>query len=201
MLCSESGDDRERRLNEAAAQYFELQAAGKQVDRQRWLGQYPDLANELDSFLRNLEFLKQASCIEQHDPRQPTREGLDHTPQTAQQASTDVWSTLQAVPAGVGPYVNLASHARGGLGEVFQGTDPLLHRKVAIKRLQDRLANDADCRRRFLLEAEVTARLEHPGVVPVFGLFLEQDGRPNTCLHVDWRAFRLESGSIKDIRN
>jgi eukaryotic-like serine/threonine-protein kinase len=178
MLGSDSGDDHERRLNEAAAHYFELQAAGKQVDRQRWLSQYPDLANELDSFLSDLDFVSQARRLEQQEHRQPARERLDNAPVVTQLASTALPNTLQAVPTGVGPYVNLASHARGGLGEVFQGTDPLLHRKVAVKRLQDRLANDAECRRRFLLEAEVTARLEHPGVVPVFGLFWEEGGRP-----------------------
>jgi serine/threonine protein kinase len=53
-----------------------------------------------------------------------------------------------------------------------------LHRTVAVKRLQERLADDPDSRRRFLLEAEVTAKLEHPGIVPVYGLFQEDSGRP-----------------------
>src|SRR5262245_25891925 len=79
--------------------------------------------------------------------------------------------TTAAAPGGSVPFTDLTPHARGGLGEVFRGTDPALHRAVALKCLQDRHAGDPDSRRRFLLEAEVTARLEHPGVVPVYGLF------------------------------
>src|SRR5262249_28081577 len=39
-------------------------------------------------------------------------------------------------------------------------------------------ADDPDRRARFLLEAEVTGRLEHPGIVPVYGLGTYADGRP-----------------------
>src|SRR5262249_33072556 len=35
-----------------------------------------------------------------------------------------------------------------------------------------------DCRRRFLAEAEITGRLEHPGIVPVYGLVRDADGQP-----------------------
>src|SRR5262245_36170188 len=75
------------------------------------------------------------------------------------------------IPRSLRPLPHLTPHARGGLGEVFRATDPDLHRTVAVKYLQDRHAGKPDSRRRFLLEAEITARLEHPGVVPVYGLF------------------------------
>src|SRR5213079_1662237 len=39
-------------------------------------------------------------------------------------------------------------------------------------------ADDADSRSRFLLEAEITGGLEHPGIVPVYGLGQYLDGRP-----------------------
>jgi serine/threonine protein kinase/tetratricopeptide (TPR) repeat protein len=68
--------------------------------------------------------------------------------------------------------------ARGGLGEVFVGEDEELRRKVALKRIQKRCTDDPASRRRFLREAEITARLEHPGVVPVYGLVQGADGQP-----------------------
>src|SRR4051794_15885273 len=62
-------------------------------------------------------------------------------------------------PGPVGPFADAAPHARGGLGEVLRATDPVLHRAVAVKRLLPHRAADPGSRRRFLVEAEVTARL------------------------------------------
>jgi tRNA A-37 threonylcarbamoyl transferase component Bud32 len=69
-------------------------------------------------------------------------------------------------------------HDKGNLGEVLRAQDEELHREVALKRIQARHADNPDSRRRFLREAEVTGRLEHPGVVPVYGLGEDVDGRP-----------------------
>ncbi len=75
-------------------------------------------------------------------------------------------------------YRPLRYHAGGGLGEVYVAADAELRREVALKRIRAARADDADNRRRFLLEAEITARLEHPGVVPVYGLVADTDGQP-----------------------
>jgi serine/threonine-protein kinase len=72
----------------------------------------------------------------------------------------------------------LRPHARGGLGQVFVARDDELHREVALKEIQDRHADHPDSRARFLLEAEITGGLEHPGIVPVYGLGQYGDGRP-----------------------
>jgi tetratricopeptide (TPR) repeat protein/tRNA A-37 threonylcarbamoyl transferase component Bud32 len=72
----------------------------------------------------------------------------------------------------------LRPHARGGLGAVYLALDGELHREVALKEIQSRHADHPDSRARFLLEAEITGRLEHPGVVPVYSLGHYPDGRP-----------------------
>ncbi|MEQ8790886.1 MAG: protein kinase [Pirellulaceae bacterium] len=69
-------------------------------------------------------------------------------------------------------------YAKGGLGQVSVAQDEELHREVALKELQDRLADDHESRTRFILEAEITGGLEHPGIVPVYGLGCYADGRP-----------------------
>jgi tetratricopeptide (TPR) repeat protein/tRNA A-37 threonylcarbamoyl transferase component Bud32 len=69
-------------------------------------------------------------------------------------------------------------HAKGGLGQVSVALDGELHREVALKEIQDRYADDPHRRQRFLVEAEITGALEHPGVVPVYGLGHYADGRP-----------------------
>ena len=72
----------------------------------------------------------------------------------------------------------LRPHARGGLGAVFVALDAELHREVALKQILDHHADDPASRQRFLLEAEITGGLEHPGIVPVYGLGTYGDGRP-----------------------
>ena len=72
----------------------------------------------------------------------------------------------------------LRPHARGGLGAVFVAMDAELNREVALKQILDHHADDPGSRQRFLLEAEVTGGLEHPGIVPVYGLGTYGDGRP-----------------------
>jgi WD40 repeat protein/tRNA A-37 threonylcarbamoyl transferase component Bud32 len=69
------------------------------------------------------------------------------------------------------------------MGEVWVALDRELQREVALKRLQAPYHQDAEGRRRFLLEAEITGRLEHPGIVPVYGLGQDREGRPCYAMH------------------
>ena len=61
---------------------------------------------------------------------------------------------------------------------MFVALDAELHREVALKQILDRHADDPVSRSRFMLEAEITGGLEHPGIVPVYGLGTYDDGRP-----------------------
>jgi len=72
----------------------------------------------------------------------------------------------------------LRPHRSGGLGAVFVALDTELHREVALKQILDRLADDPVSRSRFLVEAEIAGGLEHPGIVPVYGLGTYGRGRP-----------------------
>ncbi len=72
----------------------------------------------------------------------------------------------------------LRPHARGGLGAVFVALDSELNREVALKQILEHHADDPSSRQRFLIEAEITGGLEHPGIVPVYGLGTYDGGRP-----------------------
>jgi eukaryotic-like serine/threonine-protein kinase len=72
----------------------------------------------------------------------------------------------------------LSFHSQGGLGKVSVAFDGELGREVAFKEIRDEYANLQTARDRFIMEAEVTGRLEHPGIVPVYGLGHHPDGRP-----------------------
>jgi serine/threonine protein kinase/tetratricopeptide (TPR) repeat protein len=75
-------------------------------------------------------------------------------------------------------YQVLHCHARGGLGEVLRARDEVLDREVALKRLLPDGSHLAERCSRFLREAVLTSRLEHPGIVPVYGLGQDEAGRP-----------------------
>ena len=76
-----------------------------------------------------------------------------------------------------GRYRPLQLHAHGGLGEVFTARDEELGREVALKRMRALAAVNPQSARRFQFEAEITGRLDHPGVVPVYGLGHDASGR------------------------
>jgi serine/threonine-protein kinase len=57
---------------------------------------------------------------------------------------------------------------RGGMAVVYRARDVRLHRKVALKVLPPELAFRADVKSRFLREAQMSAQLSHPNIVPIF---------------------------------
>ena len=93
---------------------------------------------------------------------------------------------------GSGRFRVLRPHRQGGLGAVFVALDSELNREVALKQILEKHADDPASRSRFLLEAEITGGLEHPGIVPVYALGAFDDGRP-------YYAMRFIKGdSLKD---
>jgi eukaryotic-like serine/threonine-protein kinase len=86
--------------------------------------------------------------------------------------------TGRAPSSSASRFVRLREHARGGLGKVFVARDTELGREVALKEILPRYVNDHNSRSRFIIEAEVTGGLEHPCIVPVYGLGTYADGSP-----------------------
>ncbi len=66
---------------------------------------------------------------------------------------------------------------RGGMGEVVQARDLQIGRDVAIKRMRG-AATDDEAVARFLREAKIQARLDHPAIVPVHELGRDAHGEP-----------------------
>jgi serine/threonine protein kinase len=94
-------------------------------------------------------------------------------------AGATLATTAEERPAEDGlRYRILRPHAQGGLGVVSVARDAELGREVAFKEIQVRYAEDPNLRGRFVREAEITGGLEHPGIVPVYGLGRYADGRP-----------------------
>src|SRR4051794_27616079 len=62
-----------------------------------------------------------------------------------------------------GHYELLGEVARGGIGRIIKARDSRLQREVALKQLHDDRASHG----RFVREALLTARLQHPSIIPV----------------------------------
>jgi serine/threonine-protein kinase len=83
-----------------------------------------------------------------------------------------------SVPRGRSNYQFLGEIARGGMGVVLKGHDTDLGRDVAVKVLDQRLADRPEVVQRFVEEAQIGGQLQHPGIVPVYELGTMQDERP-----------------------
>jgi serine/threonine-protein kinase len=67
---------------------------------------------------------------------------------------------------------------RGGMGRIHPATDRNLLRHVALKRLDKTLAAEQFYRDGFVAEAQITGQLEHPNIVPVHELTIDETGVP-----------------------
>jgi eukaryotic-like serine/threonine-protein kinase len=72
----------------------------------------------------------------------------------------------------------------GGMGSVFVAQDRGLGRVVALKRLRDGLEKDRGALRRFVLEAQIGAQLEHPNIVPLYSFERSETGLPAIAMQL-----------------
>ncbi len=94
-------------------------------------------------------------------------------------ASLDVTLTLSeglASPAVPSRHRLLGLLGKGAMGEVYIGRDANLRRNVAIKRMDARLTKNPVLTSRFAHEVQITAQLDHPAIIPVYGLEPQDDG-------------------------
>src|SRR3989344_3743883 len=74
------------------------------------------------------------------------------------------------IPKSIGSYPILSSLGKGGMGEVFLAKDPVVDRKIAIKRIRPELVQNPTIQSRFLREAHVASVLSHPSIVPILAI-------------------------------
>jgi serine/threonine protein kinase/WD40 repeat protein len=76
-----------------------------------------------------------------------------------------------------GHYTKGAEIAKGGMGAVLEANDQLLGRTVAMKVVRHDIGDSESIRLRFIREATVLARLEHPSIVPIYEMGKDAEGR------------------------
>jgi eukaryotic-like serine/threonine-protein kinase len=141
---TETVSQRERRLLEVIAAYYESAGSGTEPDRRDWLERHPDLASELSDFFAGQDRLYQLAGPVHH------REEAG------------------AEPCGLGDYEILRELGRGGIGIVFEARDRTLGRIVALKMLQAGSFASPEDRWRFRNESESVAQLDHSHIIPIY---------------------------------
>jgi eukaryotic-like serine/threonine-protein kinase len=93
---------------------------------------------------------------------------------------------------------------RGGMGAVYRARDMRLDRLVAVKVVRAALIGDPEARRRFRREAQIVARLQHPGIVSVFDYGTLPDGAAYLVMELvpgeDLRRVLVREGRLEPER-
>lgn len=83
--------------------------------------------------------------------------------------------------------VSSTPFAGGGQGNISKAVNIALGNEVAVKSLHTKLCSDENARTAFFNEAKLTAQLDHPGIIPIHGLYCD----PEDGMHL---AMKLISG-------
>lgn len=100
----------------------------------------------------------------------------------------------------IGRYKVIEEVGRGGMGIVYRGEDPVLARPVAIKVLPPKKTAHKKAVQRFLREARVSARLDHPNIVKVYDVGEEDNIYHIVMEYVDGRGLRDILDEIDSVR-
>ncbi|KAA5543181.1 serine/threonine protein kinase [Roseiconus nitratireducens] len=127
-------------LDAILADYLQRLEDGQTPDPAQYLRQHPEYADELRSFFRNHHWIG--------DTPEP--------PPTSLCGSE------------IGSYQIESEIARGGMGVVYRARQKGLERPVAVKLISNGVLASDEERRRFRIEAEAAARLDHPGIISIY---------------------------------
>lgn len=75
-------------------------------------------------------------------------------------------------------YRKVANIGSGGIADITSRFDSQLNRVVACKILQERSFENEHLLKAFITEARLMSFLDHPGIVPIYDAFIDEDGRP-----------------------
>lgn len=140
--------DRERLVADAVAAYHDLRLQEEEIDPDEYCRAYPELDPELRAQLLALDEID--AVLE-----------LSEAPRINRAAE---------LPERLSGHKILGEIGAGGMGRVLLALDERLGRKVAVKTLSPRYADNPKLRERFMREARALARLDHPNIVRIYNL-------------------------------
>ncbi|MCH5378253.1 MAG: serine/threonine protein kinase, partial [Planctomycetes bacterium] len=152
----------EQRLALLLAEMTDAVQRGETIELEAVCREHPDLAAELRRLWGAVMVADAAGS---------------HSRSAVEPDSAEWPEAVLQLPCRFAGYELLEEIGRGGMGIVYRSRQLNLDREVAVKMiLRGPLASGAD-RERFRVEAEATARLDHPNIVPVYEVG-ESQGRP-----------------------
>lgn len=147
-------------LRELVAVEIELRRVrGDKVRREEYLERFPESIDWLDAFTESFQLVAPFPAGSAAGAHRVAR----------------VAPTTAATSA---RFVDLRFFRAGGLGALYSARDEALHREVLVKFMNERCAAEPELIAQFQIEAEITSRLDHPGIVPVYGAGKDERGRP-----------------------
>lgn len=159
---SPAGD---RSLDAVLAEAVTQMEAGRRVDLDAIKATYPEVAEEIDSFMSFSSDLQALMSYGFGEPSvtEATNAG-EHT-----EAMGELPPQLfdDTPPTNIGRFEVLEELGEGSFGRVYVAYDELINRKVAIKQAKHGMLDSADARRAYLHEARAVAQLDHPAIVKI----------------------------------
>jgi hypothetical protein len=190
LLSSRPSEKTDQILADLVAEMIDRIHAGQSVDLTEYIARCPEKAEQIQGLLPALELLN----------------GLASSVGSGKVASGRSGTTAEVLSGTLGDFRLLREVGRGGMGVVYEAEQISLRRRVALKVLPFAATMDPRHLQRFQNEARAAASLEHPHIVPVYGVGCERgvhfyamkfiDGQTLAALIHQQRAHAASGGGV-----
>lgn len=92
---------------------------------------------------------------------------------------------------------------RGGMGEVFLAYDPMMDRRIALKRIKPNLFSSKKACQRFLQEAIISGKLTHPSIIPIYSIYKEENDLYYTMPYIEGLTLKqiIHKAKVQETKN
>lgn len=92
---------------------------------------------------------------------------------------------------------------RGGMGEVFLAYDPMMNRRIALKRIKPNLFHSKKACQRFLQEAIISGQLTHPSIIPIYSIYQEKNDLYYTMPYIEGLTLKqiIQKAKVQKTKN